>query len=157
QETTGDLRFQRIASGDDAFLSVPNGGLFQVVDGVGVQASSLNLYAVAGVGSSVSPLDIQLNPTGVLKGIVLGPVHIQSEANLTVGGFFWLSSNVNLTAKEGDVNINALGDFAGVVTVTAEAGAITDTYQNPSAAIGAGAADLAATAGGIGDATHPVR
>ena len=121
QETTGDLRFQRIASGDDSFLSVPNGSLLQVVDGIGIGADNLHITVQNAVGTSLQKVTILLEtPDGRLYTDAGGNVFIDGSTGLV---------NVN-----GDLNVSHVFSSGADVTLEADG-----SILNPEATLGGGA------------------
>ncbi len=140
QQATGDLRFQRIASGDDSFVSVPGGSLIQTATGVGIAADSLTVNAQNAIGSSSQLVTILLKaPDG----------RIFADA----GGSVWIYSASGTGNTNGDLNISHVFSSGGDVTLEAD-GSILNPDATGSASVHGNTIDLVTNAGSVGTPGH---
>ncbi len=124
KQVGGDLNYERIRAGADAVITVTNGGMFQLLSGLSLFASSLTVTASGAVGKATQPITIQLASGGTLT--------------VDAGG------SVFVTQPGGTMNVNHVLSSNGDATLSA-GGAILDA--NPAAPIDVGAANITLTAG----------
>ena len=106
-ETTGDLRFQRISSGGDSFITVPNGSLLQEVIGVGISAGNITITAENAIGASTQAVtSTQPAPGSTVTAIAQANIWL-SEANATMNVYSIKSQTGDVTLSSDDSILDA--------------------------------------------------
>jgi hypothetical protein len=140
QQATGDLRFERVAAGANAYLSVPGGSLLQQVGGVGITAHSLVINASGTIGTSSQYVTILLDHTGTLTADAGSTIWIdEASGGINPNGDMMVQHVHSATS---DVNLQADG---GIYNVTGNAGVASISGVNITLTAG-----LAGITGGIG-------
>ncbi|MDX6411835.1 MAG: hypothetical protein QOE91_1351, partial [Gaiellaceae bacterium] len=136
QEATGDLRFQRIASGDNSYLDVPHGSLLQVVDGTGIGAANLIITVQNNVGTALQFVTILLPaPAGRLF--------------TDAGGNVWIDSATGTVNPDGNLNVSHVFSSGGNVTLHAD-GSILNPDAVSSASVHGNTLNFATLHGSVG-------
>lgn len=127
--SVGDLAIESLFTGNQLALT-STGGVFSGASGVVINAHGVNLQAGGDIGSSQTPLEMQIADNDSFSGSAGGSAFIRGAGtlhvgSLTSGGAAGISASGAILSAAGFSGVNVTGTDITLVSDTSDVGAVT--------------------------------